>query len=192
VDTVLFIVFIGFLILFLLGLVYLLGRGVFDAVRLRKGVTLPLALEYDWSAGGLEPLLEEIEPLMTWAGYELAWTDETHACYVHSYRPVWRIAVAILLLPIGLLLLLWRKTDSLVFELLPLGERSRLLVSGKFGERAEGRLREVLSELGNERLQAGWYPNGTGIERFWDGNDWTSQTRPERVVVGPRMNKAGS
>jgi len=31
----------------------------------------------------------------------------------------------------------------------------------------------------NEQAPAGWYPNGQGNERYWDGAEWTDQNRPE-------------
>jgi len=32
----------------------------------------------------------------------------------------------------------------------------------------------------NSQITSGWYPDPTGLncERFWDGEDWTEQTRP--------------
>ncbi len=26
--------------------------------------------------------------------------------------------------------------------------------------------------------EAGWYPDGTGVQRYWDGSQWTQHTEP--------------
>jgi hypothetical protein len=96
--------------------------------------------------------------------------------------------LAILFFPLGLLLLLWAATESLQFQVLTRDGGSRLYVSGKLGHRAHDELRTALAELGEMHSPAGWYPGESGQERYWDGEDWTDQTRPARVVVGPRMS----
>ena len=32
--------------------------------------------------------------------------------------------------------------------------------------------------------QAGWYDDGTGTQRWWDGQTWTSNTRPQEPGPG--------
>jgi hypothetical protein len=36
----------------------------------------------------------------------------------------------------------------------------------------------------NSQIPSGWYPDPSGLtcERFWDGEDWTEQTRPLSVL----------
>lgn len=36
----------------------------------------------------------------------------------------------------------------------------------------------------NSQIPSGWYPDPTGLncERFWDGEDWTEQTRPVSLL----------
>ena len=42
----------------------------------------------------------------------------------------------------------------------------------------------------NEQAPAGWYPDGHGNERYWDGAAWTDQSRALAGAEGPR--KAGA
>jgi uncharacterized protein DUF2510 len=42
----------------------------------------------------------------------------------------------------------------------------------------------------NEQAPAGWYPQGQGIERYWDGAAWTDQIRPLGGTNMPK--KAGA
>ena len=39
----------------------------------------------------------------------------------------------------------------------------------------------------NQQAPAGWYPEGQGTERYWDGAAWTVQTRPLGGTNTPRM-----
>ncbi len=34
-------------------------------------------------------------------------------------------------------------------------------------------------------VQAGWYPDGSGSERYWDGSQWTEQSRSLEAVPAP-------
>ena len=36
----------------------------------------------------------------------------------------------------------------------------------------------------NSQIPSGWYPDPSGLncERFWDGQDWTEQTRPVSIL----------
>lgn len=45
-------------------------------------------------------------------------------------------------------------------------------------------------------VPSGWYhdPEGRPIERYWDGNTWTSETRPASFVANrpaPEVKKVG-
>jgi hypothetical protein len=185
------VVLLVFLFALLLGVVALLVLAVvyfISAAAANREETV--ALEYDFPtepAGGLTRVLGEVSPIMLSAKYRLTWSDDTLAFFMRSYRPVWRIVLAILLLPLGLLLLLWESTDSVLFQVLPGAASSRLIVDGEMGHQAREQLRDVLAGVGEERRLAGWYSDGSGSERYWDGEAWTDQVRAERVVAGPRM-----
>ena len=181
--VVLFALFLGVLALLVLAVVYFISAAVGNREE-------RVALEYDLPAepaDGLTRVLDEASPIMLSAKYKLTWADDTLAFFMRSYRPVWRIVVAILLLPLGLLLLLWESTDSVLFQVLPGTESSRLVVDGEMGHQARDQLRDALAGMGEQHRLAGWYSDGSGSERYWDGEAWTDQVRAERVVVGPRM-----
>jgi hypothetical protein len=150
----------------------------------------PVVLEYELRQGEADSLgvvLDQVLPVMRSARYELGWENSTLACFARTYRPLWRIVLAIFFLPLGLLLLLWTSTESVVLQVLARGMSPRLYVSGRLGHRDHEALRAALAGLGEEHPPAGWYPATSGEERYWDGDHWTDQTRPAQVVVGPRM-----
>jgi uncharacterized protein DUF2510 len=182
VLVVLFLILLALLGLMVTAVVYLIGTAVGSREE-------SVALEYELpTATGLGVVVDEVWPVMQSARYELSWRDESVACFERSYRPVWRIIIAILLLPLGLLLLLWTRTDSVVFQLLIGAGGSRLAVGGRMSHHAQDQLQETLGQLGEARRVAGWYPDGSSTERYWDGEAWTARSRGERVVVGPRMS----
>lgn len=45
----------------------------------------------------------------------------------------------------------------------------------------------------NQQAPAGWYPDGQGNERYWDGQSWSEQLRPPAMVgtVGANPKKDG-
>jgi hypothetical protein len=183
VLVVLFALLLAVVGVMVLGVVYLIGTAVGSREE-------SVVLEYELpagSTGGVRQVVDEVSPLMQSARYQLTWLEETVACFERRYRPVWRIVLAILLLPLGLLLLFWVKTDSLLFQVLPGSQNPRLVVNGKLGHSAHDQLRDLLVKLGTQHAPAGWYPDKSGTERYWDGENWTDQTRGERIVVGPRM-----
>jgi hypothetical protein len=133
-------------------------------------------LEYDLrddSATALQLVLARVSPIMRAARYVLTWQDPAMACFVRRRG---------LVLP---------HTDYLLFQLFPAAHAaSRLTIHGTLGHQDREGLRETLAGIGDQRRAAGWYPDGSGEERYWDGEAWTEQARPERVVVGPRMRDA--
>ena len=184
--VVLFALFLGVLALLVLAVVYFISAAV--ANREER-----VALEYDLRADQAEALsrvLDEVAPIMQSANYKVTSADDSQTVFTRQYRPVWRIVLAILLFPLGLLLLLWAKTDSVLFQIVQANGSSRLIVDGEIGHQARDQLASALAGIGQQHAPAGWYPDGAGTERYWDGETWTDEVRTERVVVGPRMKSA--
>src|SRR5215470_16836967 len=112
VLVVLFVILLALLALLVTAVVHLISAAV--GSREEKE-----ALEDELpTSTGLATAVDEASPVMERARYELTWLDEDDACCARSYRPVWRIVLAILLLPLGLLVLLWASVDSVVLQLL--------------------------------------------------------------------------
>lgn len=81
----------------------------------------------------------------------------------------------------------------LTMQVSPLDQGSRVSVFGGVSGAAGAQVTQMLAEIGKQRTPAGWYEKGTGIERYWDGAEWTEQTRRTvdlPIVVGPRMQHA--
>lgn len=191
-DVALLVLFFALLIvlaLCVLAVVYLIGTAFGATVENRNE---PVLLAYRLPADpgnsvGLGRPVAEVATVMESARYELVWANPTVACFERRYWPAWVIVLAIVLFPLGLALLAWRVTASIVFHLLPTTEGGSLVVDGKLGHRPLGQLRDALAKVGEPEMVAGWYRDESGTERYWDGEAWTKQTRAERVVVGPRM-----
>ena len=138
------------------------------------------------------------------AGYSTE-RDSSELRYSSTDRRIWLIVLIVLLFPISLLLLLavmllasagryrgqlFSKTDQLTIKVSPLDPGSRVTVVGTMPSDPQGQLTELLEGIGKRRASAGWYEEAAGIERYWDGEDWTEQIggaidRP--IVVDPRM-----
>jgi Protein of unknown function (DUF2510) len=70
---------------------------------------------------------------------------------------------------------------------------SRVTVTGTARRGTRDQLTQLLAGIGERRPLAGWYEEGAGIARYWDGEEWTEQTRraiDRLIVVGPRMQHA--
>jgi hypothetical protein len=75
--------------------------------------------------------LREIAPRLVRYGFELVHTARPHLVFERSERPVWTIAVAIVVFPIGLVALLHTRTCRVQLTLEELGEtRTRLTIHG--------------------------------------------------------------
>lgn len=184
--VLLFALFLGVVALLVLAVVYFISAAV--ANREER-----VALEYDLPAehdDALTRVLDEVAPIMQAVNYKLTWADDSLAFFMRQYRPVWRIVLAVLFFPLGLLLLLWVSTDSVLFQVVQDNGSSRLIVDGEIGHQARDQLHDALAGIGEQHRPAGWYADGAGSERYWDGEAWTDEVRGERVVVGPRMKSA--
>ena len=191
-DVALLVLFFALLIvlaLCVLAAVYLIGAAFGATVENRNE---PVLLAYrlpadEGNSVGLGRAVADVAMVMESAKYELVWANPTVACFERRYWPPWLIVLVIVLFPLGLALLAWRATASIVFHLLPATDGDSLVLDGKLGHRPLGELRDALANVGEPERVAGWYQDEAGTERYWDGEGWTEQTRAERVVVGPRM-----
>jgi hypothetical protein len=200
--------FLLFLIVVGLGLV---GLILFAIWRLAStAATSPareLALDYEVPLkveATLDYLAERASPILEDAGYSTE-RDPSALRYSSTHRRIWLIVLIVLLFPISLLLLLavmllalagryrgqvFSKRDQLTIKVSPLDPGSRVTVVGTMPSDPQGQLTELLEGIGKRRASAGWYEEAAGIERYWDGEDWTEQTRrtiDRPIVVGPRM-----
>jgi hypothetical protein len=203
--------FLLFLIIVGLGLV---GLILFAIWRLAStAATSPareVALDYEvpWKVGTtLDYLAERASPILEDAGYSTE-RDPSELRYSSTHRRVWLIVLIILFFPISLLLLLavtllalaggyrgqlFSNRDQLTMKVSPLDPGSRVTVVGRMPPDQQGQMTELLAGIGKRRASAGWYEEAAGIERYWDGEDWTEQTRrtiDRPIVVGPRMQHA--
>jgi hypothetical protein len=191
-DAALFIGLILFLLLFLavvvVGIVTAIGAAIGSTPRLTSlDFNLP-----EEPAPTLERLHEQITPVMHEAKYQATERSSSALRYSRAYHPAWTIVLAVLLFPIGLVFLLIKSEDELIFNVGALDQGSRVTVSGKVGRKTRERVVELLSREGEQQSPAGWYEEEPGRERYWDGQAWTDQHRPsgaEPVVFGPRMKK---
>jgi hypothetical protein len=75
--------------------------------------------------------LREIAPRLGWYGYELVGSAPDSLVFERSERPVWTIVPAILLFPVGLVALMYKRTMRVQLTFVELGERrARLTVYG--------------------------------------------------------------
>ena len=170
-----------------------------------------VALEYEvpWKAATtLGYLAERASPIMEDAGYSTE-RDASELRYSATRRRIWLIVLIILFFPISLLFLLlgvmllaragrspgelFSTSDNLTLKVSPLDSGSRVTVVGTARQDARGQLVELLEGIGTRRASAGWYEEAAEIERYWDGEEWTEETRrtiDRPIVVGPRMQHA--
>jgi hypothetical protein len=111
-------------------------------------------------------------------GQETAKQDAAVVRFARAYTPMWALVLLLVLcLPLGLLLLLIKRTDEMKFEITERGNASEVTVAGRMGANVEEVLQETLDEIGERQFPAGWYAAGDQIERYWDGEAWTGQIR---------------
>jgi hypothetical protein len=89
-------------------------------------------------------LVEFIAPPMHTHGYALEPGSDARLVFARKRRPVWTYVLAVALFPLGLLALLYREREEIVFELDEHGEQTTVTASG----RAPLAIRRALSELG--------------------------------------------
>jgi Domain of unknown function (DUF1707) len=89
-------------------------------------------IEFDRPVADVETeALREIAPRLVRYGFELVATSRPSLTFERSERPVWTIAVAIVIFPVGLVALLYRRTYRVQLTLDDLGEnRTRLTIHG--------------------------------------------------------------
>jgi hypothetical protein len=203
--------FLLFLIIVGLGLVGLILFAIWRLVS--TAATSPareLALDYEvpWKVGTtLDYLAERASPILEDAGYSTE-RDPSELRYSATHRRIWPIVLIILFFPISLLVLLavallalagryhgqlLSQSDHLTMKVSPRDFGSRLTVIGSLPQDPRGQLTDLLAGIGKRRASAGWYEEAAGIERYWDGEKWTEQTRrtvDQPIVVGPRMQHA--
>src|SRR5262245_12571295 len=192
-DAVLFIGLFVFLVLFLVTVAYLIYTAIAGGVASRpRSATGEYDLRSD-AVDGLKAVKPRVSPVIERARHKLVWEDDTILCFARHYRHAWAWVLAILFAPIGLLLLfVIKKYDNLVFQTVSDDEGSRLRIEVKLSRAHLEKVRGALAELGEPRAAAGWYQSEPGVERYWDGEAWTDETRQaaaEPIVVGPRMKK---
>ena len=88
-------------------------------------------------------LIEFVAPPMRAHGYTMEQCTEANMVFVRRQRPPWTYLVAILVFPIGLIALLHKDREEIVFDLHERGEQTLVSVSG----RAPLAIRRALSEL---------------------------------------------
>jgi len=169
-DVALLVLFLALLIvlaLCVLAVVYLISAAFGATVENRnEPVLLAYRLAPDpGDSVGLGHAVAEVATVMESAGYELVWANPTVACFERRYWPPWLIVGVVVLFPLGLALLAWRATASIVFHLLPTTDGGSLVLDGKLGHRPLGELRAALASIGEP-----------------EGEAWTS--RPLREAVG--------
>ena len=203
--------FLLFLIIVGLGLVGLILFAIWRLVS--TAATSPareVALDYEvrWNtATTLDYLAAHASPIIEDAGYSVEW-DASELRYSATHRRIWPIVLIILFFPLSLLVLLavallallgryhgqlLSQSDHLMMKVAPLESGSRVTVTGTVRQDLRGQLAELLGGIGERRPPAGWYEEAAGIERYWDGEKWTEQTRrtvDQPILVGPRMQEA--
>jgi uncharacterized protein DUF2510 len=207
--SVLDFAFLLFLIVVGLGLVGLILFAIWRLVS--TAATSPareVALNYEVPlkvGATLDYLAARASPILEGAGYSTE-RDSSELRYSSTHRRIWLIVLIILFFPFSLLLLLavmllalagryrgelFSKRDQLAIKVSPLDPGSRVTVVGTMS--SDPQLTELLEGIGKRRASAGWYEEAAGVERYWDGKDWTEQTRrtiDQPIVVGPRMQHA--
>jgi Protein of unknown function (DUF2510) len=205
------VAFLLFLIIVGVALVALLLTAIWRLASIaasspRKEVALDH--QVPWKARiTLDYLAEHVSPVMEEAGYSTE-RDASELRYSGTHRRIWLIVLIILLFPGSLLLLLivkllavaggyhgplLSKSDNVTMKVSSLDSGSRVTVTGTARRGARDQLTQLLAGIGERRPPAGWYEEGAGIARYWDGEEWTEQTRraiDRPIVVGPRMQHA--
>jgi hypothetical protein len=75
-------------------------------------------------------LLTYVAPPLQRHGYELRRRTTHHLLFVRSRRPIWTIAVAVMLFPFGLLALLYQEEARIAIDLHPAGDGTLVSASG--------------------------------------------------------------
>ena len=88
-----------------------------------------------WRVGGtpdraMSDLLTHIAPALQGAGYELRERNPYRLLFVRSRRPLWTLAVAVLLFPVGLLALLYTEDRHVAIDLRPAGDGTLVTAGG--------------------------------------------------------------
>jgi DUF1707 SHOCT-like domain len=78
----------------------------------------------------MQDLLTYVAPPLQRYGYVLREHTPRHLLFVRSRRPIWTIAVAVLLFPFGLLALLYTEEARVAIDLYPAGEGTLVSASG--------------------------------------------------------------
>ena len=184
-DLVLLILIFTLPVLFIALIVRAISRLIGTRPR---GVALDYELRLS-SGEALDYLAPHVESIVQTAGFRPLWQAPAEIVYSRKYRPAWVILLAILLCPLGLLLLLVKQQDFVSLSVLPRDGRSRAAVSGKAPRDVRDRLQSLLEDVGERQAAPGWYQWEAGAERYWDGEEWSDETRQQSLpyVVGPRM-----
>ena len=77
-----------------------------------------------------QELLAHVAPPLQRNGYELREHTPHRLLFVRSRRPIWTIAVAVLVFPLGLLALLYTEESRVVIDLHPAGDGTLVSASG--------------------------------------------------------------
>jgi hypothetical protein len=136
-------------------------------------------------------------PLASRWKYKVTGDTGANITFTRRYTPTWAIVLAIIgffIFLLGLLFLLVKDQNVLIFSLSSEGEQTKVAVSGS-GPRGVGDV--LLKRLGlagtpaqlaaGQTTPAGWYPDTTqvGRLRWWDGTRWTGQYAPTTTPPAP-------
>ena len=119
-------------------------------------------------------LTETSHWLSTSWGYKVTADTGSSITFTRRYIPTWAVVLAIvgaLFFLLGLLFLLVKNEDVLIFSFAPEGERARITVNGTGPPRVAVALAERMGTL-VASTPAGWYQQDDRL-RWWDGTQWT-------------------
>jgi hypothetical protein len=111
---------------------------------------------------------------MNW-NYKVTADTGTSVTFTRRYTPTWAIVLAIiglLVFLLGLLFLLVKSEDVLIFSFAAEGAHTKITVTGSGPSRVSVVLAERMPKLAASAA-AGWYQQGERL-RWWDGTQWTN------------------
>jgi Protein of unknown function (DUF2510) len=123
-------------------------------------------------------LTETSQWLATSWRYKVTADAGTSITFTRRYTPTWAVVLAILgvlFFLLGLLFLLVKEEDTLVFSFTAEGEQTKVTVNGTGPPRVPVVLAQRVAALSSS-TPAGWYPEGDRL-RWWDGSQWTEHYR---------------